>query len=281
LTGRSFGAVIFALILGLNWGSGQEFSILFTGSLNGVIENCNCPDKPLGGVDKRAQFIAVYREDHPEVLVIDNGDNTVDFLAEGVEKVIVAAFDIIDYDVINLGDQDMAYAPAAYLELGPVIEEHGAALTVEKGGVLFSVLPLLHQRATRFYPDFVFAGVDLDHPESRIEAWLEDAPEAAFKILLSHSGYDADRAFAGAYPGIDLIVGGHSQTVLDTLVEVNGVPIVQAGGNGGYIGEVRFEAQGHDYSLVYHQLHPLTYSMPGSQDVIDLIGKYVPGHESK
>jgi 5'-nucleotidase / UDP-sugar diphosphatase len=59
---------------------------------------------------------------------------------------------------------------------------------------------------------------------------------ARLVILLTHLGLDADRALAGRVPGIDVIVGGHSHTVVTDPVKVGNTVIVQAGYNGLYLG---------------------------------------------
>ncbi|HDP94093.1 MAG TPA: hypothetical protein ENN40_01900 [Candidatus Aminicenantes bacterium] len=58
------------------------------------------------------------------------------------------------------------------------------------------------------------------------------------RIALSHLGYATDRQLAEAVPELDVIVGGHSHTVLDSGVVHNGVLIVQAGAHGDYLGRV-------------------------------------------
>ena len=253
----------------------QEFAILFTNSANGAIENCYCPDTRLGGLEKRAQFIATYRQRNPDVLVVDNGDNFVEYLSPGFDKVMTAAFRLMNVDVINLGDQDIAYATEEYFELPALVQTLGEPVTITKGAVTYSILPVLHPRTTRYYPDFVFADLDLADTRGQIEKWLQsEAAGNAFKILLSHSGYEADQDFAASYPEIDLIVGGHSQTVLDTLVVVNGVPIVQAGGYAGYVGEIRFKAVKDSFDTVEHRLHPLPPEAPDHPQVMKLIDQY-------
>ena len=75
-------------------------------------------------------------------------------------------------------------------------------------------------------------------------------------IVLSHSGYAVDQQIAAATTGVDVIVGGHSHTLLSNSVEgaagpyptmVNGVPIVQAYGYGKFLGElnVTFDDEGN------------------------------------
>ncbi|MBA7635733.1 MAG: hypothetical protein GH143_05855 [Calditrichaeota bacterium] len=253
----------------------QELTILFTSSANGVIENCYCPNVRLGGLEKRAQFIAAYRQRNPGVLVIDNGDNFVEYLNSGFDKVIVAAFGLMNYDVINIGDQDIAYATEEYFELPALVKTPGEPVTVTKGAVTFSILPVLHPRTTRYYPDFVFEHLDLDNTHGHIEKWLQSkAAGNTFRILLSHSGYEVDRDFAASYPEIDLIVGGHSQTVLDSMVVVNGVPIVQAGGYASYVGEIRYDAGEDGFKVVEHHLHPLPPKAPDHPEVMKYIDQY-------
>lgn len=72
-------------------------------------------------------------------------------------------------------------------------------------------------------------------------------------ILLSHVGYTIDQQIAAAVPGIDVIVGGHSHTLLSSTDEKAAgpyptlvanpdgidVPIVQAGQYGKYLGDIK------------------------------------------
>ena len=258
---------------------GQEFSILFTGSSNGTIQNCYCPDARLGGLEKRAQFITSYRERNPDVLLLDNGDNFVEYLTPGVREVITGAFGLMKPDVINLGDQDIAYGTEGYFALAGQVQELGRAVTISKGPMNFSVLPLLSPSATRFYPEFVFQDYELDNGEAQVDAWLaEDPPENTFRILLSHSGLEEDKELAQGHPGIDLIVGGHSQTAMDEPAVVNGIPIVQAGGYAGYVGEIWFRVGRDGYELTKYRLHPLSQELPDHPDVMKLIDRFSESH---
>lgn len=60
--------------------------------------------------------------------------------------------------------------------------------------------------------------------EAPVEAARRLVPEVRKKadmvVLLTHCGVEADAAVAGAVPGIDLIVGGHSHTRLAKAIEV-------------------------------------------------------------
>lgn len=57
-------------------------------------------------------------------------------------------------------------------------------------------------------------------------------------ICLSHLGYQQDTMLALAVPGIDVIVGGHSHTVLPQGEQVGSTILVQAGAHGKYLGRL-------------------------------------------
>lgn len=96
--------------------------------------------------------------------------------------------------------------------------------------------------------------------------WFEDPVETAREIVprlraecdiliaLSHIGFRADRELAESVPGIDLVVGGHSHTVLTEPVHVGNTAIVQAGWWGHYLGRTEVTLSGGKpeirYSLV-------------------------------
>ncbi len=258
---------------------GQEFSILFTGSANGTIENCLCPDLPLGGLEKRAQFVETYRNKHPDVLLLDTGDNFIDYLPQEIGAIVTTAFRLAEFDLISLGDQDIAYGPEDYFELDAIISELAEPVVIMKGDMRFSILPILHKKTTRFHHEGTFDGYDLDSLDGKISAWLDqDAPDNTFHILLSHSGYDTDKQLAEKFPRIDLIVGGHSQTVIEKISKSGKVPIVHAGSNAGYIGELRYRLRRGKFKLLEYNLHPMTLALPDHPAIIRLIDKLDRSH---
>ncbi|HQB32416.1 MAG TPA: bifunctional metallophosphatase/5'-nucleotidase, partial [Erysipelotrichaceae bacterium] len=53
-----------------------------------------------------------------------------------------------------------------------------------------------------------------------------------FTVLLTHIGFEEDKKLAQMLKpewGVDVIIGGHTHTVLEQPEIVNGIPIVQAG----------------------------------------------------
>lgn len=62
-----------------------------------------------------------------------------------------------------------------------------------------------------------------------------------YTILLTHIGFENDKELAKLLRpewGVDLIIGGHTHTLLNNPVYENGIPIVQAGSGTGQIGRI-------------------------------------------
>ncbi len=57
-------------------------------------------------------------------------------------------------------------------------------------------------------------------------------------IVLSHMGFEKDVKSSEKFNWIDLIIGGHSHTIIEEPKEFNGVLITQAGSKGEYLGKV-------------------------------------------
>lgn len=111
--------------------------------------------------------------------------------------------------------------------------------------------------------------------------------KANFIVLLSHLGYSAtdyytgsigDMQLASAVPNINLIIGGHSHTVLDTPTVVNNTYIVQAGSYGNYVGRTKlyFETTANSARLVKldYKLIPINDQIPEDQTIASLIKPY-------
>jgi len=93
------------------------------------------------------------------------------------------------------------------------------------------------------------------------------------RVVLSHLGYASDRLLAEALPGIDVIVGGHSHTVLDAGVEHNGVLIVQAGAHGDYLGRVDLFLRGGKVEKRTARLIRLD-RVPPAADILAMVRKF-------
>ncbi len=101
-----------------------------------------------------------------------------------------------------------------------------------------------------------FVSIDPIPAVARYVAEIDSATDLI--IVLSHLGIERDRAMAQTIGNkIDLIVGGHSHTRLDTLERVNGVLIAQTGSNCRNLGRVDLTVAGDTVMAYNGKLIPM------------------------
>lgn len=83
-------------------------------------------------------------------------------------------------------------------------------------------------------------GIHMKEPLEEIKRVLSKLSKEKYDllILLSHLGLTHDKELASIIPNIDIIIGGHSHTVLTEPTIENDTIICQAGGYGEYLGEL-------------------------------------------
>jgi 5'-nucleotidase/UDP-sugar diphosphatase len=192
------------------------------------------------------------------VLLLDGGNTLLgDDLAQQTQgKAIVEAMNLLGYDAMVLGDQDfglgldvlrqrMEEAKFPILSANVMIAETNQLFATpyvikEIGDHKVAIIGLTNQEATQAVRGAV---VVLDPLETLQDLMVKVSKEADLIIVLSHLGMETDMQIAGEVKGIDLIVGGKSQDVLDppVWIEASSTVIVQAGHQGQYIGVVHLE----------------------------------------
>ena len=93
-------------------------------------------------------------------------------------------------------------------------------------------------------------------------------------VLLSHSGYDTDIEFAKNYQDIDLIIGGHSQTLLKDASHIYDTYIVQAGKAGYRIGVLKLKIENSKIEQVENKLILLNKKIKNHQIIMKIIDEY-------
>ncbi|MEM0950035.1 MAG: bifunctional metallophosphatase/5'-nucleotidase [Pseudomonadota bacterium] len=158
-------------------------------------------------------------------------NNGPDGLASFVEKV---SFPVL----MSNADLSMEEALAGLIQKSIVVEKAG-----ERIGII-GVTPANNDELSSPGPNITFTD-----PSPAIQAEVDAMTADGINkiIVLSHSGFGIDNVIAVNTTGVDLIVGGHSNTFLSNTDEdaqgsypemTNGVPIVQAYAYGKYLGEL-------------------------------------------
>ena len=99
-------------------------------------------------------------------------------------------------------------------------------------------------------------------------------------ICVSHSGLvkgksgawvGEDVELAKKVKGIDLIIGGHTHTKLDQPLIVNGIPIVQAGEYGEFVGRISFTYSNKNLKVEGYKLIPIDDKILGDKNINQLV----------
>lgn len=156
-------------------------------------------------------------------------------------------------------------------------------LVIERGGIRFGLFGVLGLEAAIYAVSA--APVVFTNPieaARRTVATLRDIEKVDVVIALSHGGVHrnadgtftegADVRLAAEVPGIDVVVGGHSHTVLESPILVKDrTPVVQAGHNGRYLGEVTLTVDGDGLTVEACTAHPIDDTIPGDRSISEVI----------
>ena len=207
----------------------------------------------------QAAFIGGEKAKYENVLLLDSGD-AISAGNVGVRpggEPILTLMSETGYDAMTLGNREFHVADTLLrLKLSkaafPVLcanirwrEDRGETLPVVPSwtktlvsglrvAVFGLTVPMVTPRMTaRLVSAFVF-----DDPVETAKVQIARLrPDADVLIALTHIGLREDERLAAACPELDLIIGGHSHNKLHEPHIINGVPIVQAGWFGHYLGE--------------------------------------------
>lgn len=224
-------------------GESLELVILHTNDLHGA------------SLARLGALIEEQREVHPYSLWVDGGDLfsgtpvSQHFQGEAEQNVLLQ----LGIDGIALGNHDFDFGLAALersLEAGlpwlsaNVLKEDGTHLAApfllkEVGGIKVLLIGVTTPETPRMsYPHNV-AGLTFTDPEQAVREILQaQAGNYHLCVVLSHLGYGEDLLLAQRVPGIKVIVGGHSHTVLASPVRMGDTLIVQTGSSAQYVGKV-------------------------------------------
>ena len=229
--------------------------------------------RPMGGGSSALSGYLKFHRSRDNTLFFIAGDvfqgSVIDVLTQG--EAVVEVLNTLNPDVMCLGNHEFDFGLGRYKEMlakmdFPVIAANGYErgsgkvlakspyVIIEKAGVKILVIGLLtdllnssESRSKELYVTDGFKEV------TEITQKYEDVD---LTILLTHIGFTEDKKLAARLApnhGVDMIIGGHTHTVLKKPEVVNGIPIFQAGANTDYLGNISLKVDTDTNRLVSYE----------------------------
>ncbi len=221
------------------------------------------------GAARIAAHIKQTRASRHDVLVLDAGDaisgTPVSTLFKGVPVFEVMSAMGYDFGLLGNHEFDHGWRHVAELRRAATFPLLGATAhgpdgtlladapwaIVERGDVRVAVIGVLTARTPAMIVPTGNEGLRFDEPETVLRRLVPELRrQADLVVVLSHTGHPEELELARSVPGIDVIVGGHSHTALDTPVQVGETWVVQAHEYGKAVGYLELRISGDAVELV-------------------------------
>lgn len=239
----------------------KKLTLLHSNDMHGDFLAKKVDEGLIGGVSMLSGYVNRVRRDEENVIYVIAGDmfqgSVIDAEYKGISTIEI--MNLLAPNVVTIGNHEVDYGVAHLLFIEkcarfPIINANMFITT--NHARLFRPYIILNVGGMKI----LFIGVITE--EAMAQAKLDkqvgsfvDVAEAArevgricnnyqtedidFTVVMTHIGIEKDKELAAQLMpewGVDIIVGGHSHTLLDEPVVVNGIPIVQAATGTGQIG---------------------------------------------
>jgi 5'-nucleotidase/UDP-sugar diphosphatase len=258
-----------------------------------------------GGMARIATLVGMNRMSEPNVMLLHGGDIFVgDFMFQ--KYVGIAELEImkgLGYDAMAVGNHEFDLYPST---LKYVLDQAGfpgagfpilcANLDVsgdpevgyfvrpyiikEYGDIKVGIFGLLTELTNQFANP---SPVVVLPPLSVAQDWVDSlriGHGCDLVVLLSHMGIDYDQMAAYYVSGIDVIVGGHTHTVLDSPIQIGNTLLLQAGEFGRYLGKLSLVMNGGTVQGWNYDLLSVDASVPEEPTVAGMVNGLAAGVEA-
>ena len=219
------------------------------------------------------------------------GNHEFDYRAQGLADMLNAAVDSgSPLPAIVQANYKPPESDTASLEAW---ERYGIQdyVILERGGISYGIFGLMGEEADSNAP---MSGMEFEptveaaqRTVAAIQAELEQRSNPSLIICLSHSGTDGkgkgeDYELAKAVDGIDLIISGHTHTVLEEPIQVGNTLIVSAGEYTSYLGSLTLSwSEDGQKTIQDYRLIPVDETVAADPGMEQLTNRFQPLVESE
>ena len=226
-----------------------------------------------------AAAVEACRDTVQRVVLVDAGDrwtgNAYVDKAPTPGMPIIALMNRLGYDVATLGNHEFDFGQAF---LGRMIDSMDfevvcanvvsdtctfpqlpPCVVVERGGVRIGFVGVVTNYEGPGHPAgnaASFEGLEFPDPQQEARRFADELrPEVDVLVLVSHMGDDRDAELLASETRYDVVIGGHTHELCDTLV--NGTLLTQTGKNLANIGVTTIRLRGKRVESVDYRIVPL------------------------
>ena len=219
----------------------KEIVIISTNDIHGRIEQ----------FPKLATFVERIKTKHPNVILVDAGDRFTGnpYVDHAQEKglPIISLMNDLGYEIGTLGNHEFDFGQkilrarinnasfpivcaninSSRSELDSIPPYH----VIEKDGINLGFIGLVQTGVDQIpstNPEHL-KNLTFDDYLDKVKDYRSLKQQCDVLIGLTHLGIEADSILATQMPELDIIIGGHSHTLLETPKEINNVMIGQTG----------------------------------------------------
>ena len=146
----------------------------------------------------------------------------------------------------------------------------------QSGKVKVAIISVLNPDIFALFPKSKMNDIEIRNYKEFLNRVVPEArKEANLVVVISHSGDDSDRQLAEEIPGIDVIIGGHTQTFHKEPLKIGTTLIVQAGENGHRVGVLDIEMANENNIASYkNSFVLLDKDVPDDKEARALLDEY-------
>lgn len=232
----------------------KRLTLLHSNDMHGDFLADEIDTELVGGVAMLSGYLNKVRHEEDNVIYAIAGDMFLGSLIDSEYKGLstIQIVNMLAPDVATIGNHEVDYGTGHMLFLEkcasfPIVNANLRISTnherlfdpfciIEVGGLKVLFIGIVTEAILDKCRDVGFVGsfVEASDPIREIERICNayGGPEIDLTVLLTHIGLESDKELARRIDpawGIDLIIGGHSHTLLDAPIVENGIPIVQVG----------------------------------------------------
>ena len=280
----------------------KNITILHSNDMHGDFMAKEVDSHLIGGVSMLSGYINKVRQEEENVIYAIAGDmfrgSLIDSEFKGMSTIEIV--NLLAPDVVTLGNHEVDYGLSHLLFIEkcarfPIINANmylttnytrlfRSHLILDVDGMKILFIGVLTEEVLNQTRQEKLIGsvVDIEEAASEVgkicNAYRTE--DIDFTVLLTHIGFEADKKLASLLDpvwGVDIIIGGHSHTLMQQPEVINGIPIVQAAVGTDQIGrfDITVDMDNnciHDYSW---KLIPITeQNCPRDPEMEDLILHY-------